>query len=143
MLTTTNSHTSEGASPGSGRGGVGGSGGAPARYAFTVRGWVALSPWNEAPFAYSIMQLYMGSNFIGNLEVVSLLNIPSQAREMYYYSPANRTAKYNPKVYLGTLQSIAYWWITQYQNGAIWSINNWPNSYQSNSQKGEANTEGK
>ncbi len=56
-LTTTNSHTPEDVAPGEGRGGVGGSGGAPARYAFTVRGWVALSPWNDSSQTYGQLQL--------------------------------------------------------------------------------------
>lgn len=57
LLTTTHSHTSEGASPGSGRGGVGGSGGAPIRYEFTGRGRNTISPWNDATYTYSISQL--------------------------------------------------------------------------------------
>ena len=38
------------------------------------RGQLALATWNDASYAYSIMQLYMGSNFMANLQVVSTLN---------------------------------------------------------------------
>ncbi len=79
----------------------------------------------------------MGSNPLSRIEVVSSLNILSQANRMYMYYDQEMGSKYSPKVYLGTLQSIAYWWITQYQNGAIWSINNWPKNYQATQQKGD------
>ena len=133
-LTTTNSHTPESAAPGEGRGGGIGSGGEPLRYAFTSRGWVALSPWNDATYTYSILQLYLGYNPISKLEVVSLLNIPSQAHEMYAYNTVNRTAKYNPKVYLGTSQTIAIQWNYDYQKG-ITLPEIWP---EVKPQKGEA-----
>ncbi len=135
MLTTTNSHTPEDVAPGEGRGGVGG--GAPLRYDYTSRAFCALSPWNQSEFAYSILQLKLGSNFISKLEVVSMLNITSQAYNMYCYSPANRTAKYNPKVYLGTSQTISFFWNYDHNFGPNLT---WPQAFQG-SQKGEANTE--
>ena len=136
MLTPTSDvNPAEGIAPGDGRGGVGAGGAVPTRYAFTVRGWVALSPWNQSEFAYSILQLKLGSNFISKLEVVSMLNITSQAYNMYCYS-ANRTAKYNPKVYLGTSQTIARNWNLDSQY-----IEKYPEIWpEIKSQKGEANT---
>ena len=132
-MLATSYHLTEAATPGSGRGGVGG--GAPLRYDYTSRAFCALSPWNDATFAYSILQLKLGSNFISKLEVVSMLNIPSQAHQMYYYNTANRTQKYNPKVYLGTLQSTSVEWNMEIQHTINYpSI--WP---EVKPQKGEAN----
>ena len=71
---------------------------------------------------------------MSKLEVVSLLNIPSQARNMYIYTSANHTQKYNPKVYLGTVQTTATIWNYDYQQG-ITLPENWPIN---GPQKGEA-----
>ena len=71
---------------------------------------------------------------MSKLEVVSLLNIPSQARNMYYYNSANHTQKYNPKVYIGTSQTIAIQWNFDLQN-----IEKYPETWPLNGpQKGEA-----
>ena len=118
---------------------MGGSGGAPARYAFTSRGWVALSPWNDATYTYSILQLYKGYNPLSKIEVVSLLNIPSQAHEMYLYNTGSCLVKYNPKIYLGTIQTIAQTWLYDIQNGTETTLPNWPQNFGQVSQKGEAN----
>ena len=146
MLTPTNFHTSESVAPGEGRGG-GIGGGAPLRYAFTSRGWVALSPWNQSEFAYSILQLKLGSNFISKLEVVSSLNLFNQGRAMYYYTLSDCTSRYYPKVYLGTLGTVSYWWLCNRETDWILDSNTtpkltWPQAFQ-DPQKGEANTEGK
>ena len=98
---------------------MGGSGGAPARYAFTVRGWVALSPWNKSDVDHGILQLYLGYNPNSRLEVVSLLNIPSQAHQMYYYNNQDCPERHYPKVYLGTLQTTATNWNYDRQTGKI------------------------
>ena len=104
---------------------MGGSGGAPARYAFTSRGWVALSPWNDATYTYSILQLYKGYNPLSKIEVVSSLNLFNQGRAMYYYTLSDhRTQKYNPKVYIGTAQTLGIDWNVDRQTGinypSIW-----------------------
>ncbi len=82
------------------------------------------------------MQLYMGSNFMANLEVVSTLNTLNLGRSMFYYGYDINTKKYNPKVYLGTPQVLGTGW-----NGDLQNIenhpSNWPQSYQQVSQKGE------
>ena len=79
-----------------------------------------------------------GTNPISYLEVVSLLNIPSQAHDMYLYNTGSCLVKYNPKIYLGTIQTIAQGWIYDNQKGINYpSI--WP---EKGPQKGEANTEG-
>ena len=124
--------------PGNGRGGGIGGGGAPLRYVFTARAFHALSPWNDATYTYSILQIGLGSNFIGNLEVVSQLNLFNQARHMYHYNYQNCTSRYYPKVYIGTSQTIAKNWNYDRQTGINYpSI--WP---EVKPQKGEANTEG-
>ena len=127
-------------------GGGGGSGvgkGAPLRYDFTSRAFHALSPWNAATFAYSILQLYKGYNPISNLEVVSSLNILSQSTNMYHYYYGYCLQKYAPKLYLGTLQTTAQAWLYDNFNGTvtdqIYTKNIWPKNYQQDSQKGEAN----
>ncbi len=84
------------------------------------------------------MQLYMGSNFMANLEVVSTLNTLNIGRNSYYYAYDTSTAKYTPKVYIGTSQTIAKNWNLDKQN-----IQKYPEIWpQSSQQKGEANTEG-
>ena len=103
-----------------------------------------MSPWNRSDVDHGILQLYLGYNPISKLEVVSLLNIPSQAHEMYYYNTGSCLVKYNPKVYLGTLQSIAYWWLCNRETDWILDSNTtpkltWPQAFQT-MQKGEANT---
>ena len=118
---------------------MGGSGGAPARYAFTARGRNTISPWNETSCAYSILQIGLGYNPISKLEVASALNTVNIGIYMYHYHTINSTEKYAPKVYLGTTQTIATGWNMDIQNGTITTLPNWPNSYQSNTQKGEAN----
>ena len=57
---------------------------------------------------------------------------------MYYYNYQNCTSRYYPKLYLGTVQTIAQGWNSDGQNGTETTLPNWPNSYQSNTQKGEA-----
>ena len=110
-------------------------GGAPLRYDYTSRAFHALSPWNDATFAYSILQLYKGYNPLSKIEVVSSLNFPMQANAMYYFDYAISVPKYNPKLYLGTLQTIGKNWIIDRQTGINYpSI--WP---EKGSQKGEAN----
>ena len=65
---------------------------------------------------------------------------------MYAYSPANRTAKYYPKVYIGPSKTIGQLWIyedkidtstTPPTTIKIPEISGWPQSYQQVSQKGE------
>ena len=112
-----------------------GGGGAPLRYEYTAGGFSSFQPWNDATFAYSILQLYKGYNPMSKLEVVSLLNIPSQAHHMYYYNYQNCPERHYPKVYLGTLQTIGKNWLREVQTGINYpSI--WP---EVKPQKGEAN----
>ena len=134
LLASTSYSTAESAAPGEGRGG-GIGGGAPLRYDYTAPGYCTISPWVNSSCTYSLLQLNLGSNPLSKLEVVSLLNIPSQGRAMYYYNSADRTQKYNPKVYIGTLQTTSKEWNLELQTGINYpSI--WP---EVKPQKGEAN----
>ena len=139
LLTLTSYRTPESAPPGEGRGGAIGGGGEPLRYGFTGKGRNTLSPWVNSGYTYSLLQLNLGSNPNSRLEVVSLLNIPSQAHEMYYYNTGSCLVKYNPKVYFGTLLDVAPRWIMDYSHGSENDpISGWPQAFQGG-QKGEAN----
>ncbi len=124
-------------------GGGGGSGvgkGAPLRYVYTARGYGSFGSWSPSGYEYSMFSIISGSNPLSRLEVVSLLNIPSQAHELYYYSSTSCPAKYAPMVYLGTTQTIALNWLFDrqiYAGNVIKIPENWPIN---DSQKGEANT---
>ncbi len=74
---------------------------------------------------------------MSKLEVVSSLNTLNLGVFMYAHSNTNRTKKYNPKVYLGTFQTSAHHWNYDYENDPILAPKTWPQSYQSNTQKGE------
>ena len=135
ILASTSYRTPESAPPGEGRGGAIGGGGEPLRYGFTSRGFAFLQSWNDPNCVYSILQLYMGSNFMANLEVVSQLNLLNLGHSMFYYRYDINTKKYNPKVYLGTPQVLGTGWIFDQQQGINYpSI--WP---EVKPQKGEAN----
>ena len=126
-LASTVHRSSEDASPGSGRGGAVGGGGAPLRYEYTAGGFSSFQPWNDPSCAYSILQLYKGYNPLSKIEVVSTLNTLNIGRNSYYYAYDTSTAKYTPKVYLGTSQTIAKNWNYDRQNNikypSIWPLN--------------------
>ncbi len=87
------------------------------RTGFTSRGFCALSPWNQSNAIYSAGMINLGNNFYTKLEIVSALNSFNTARCEYHLNYTNCAAKYNPKLYLGTVQSVAYGWNYDYQNG--------------------------
>ncbi len=146
LLAHTSYYLTESATPGSGRGGLADGAGAPYRYGHTAVGWDSFSPWNDQVYSYSLGQINKGYNPLSNLEVVSLLNINNQALQMYAYSPANRTAKYYPKVYIGPSKTIGQLWIyedkidtstTPPTTIQITEIPGWPENFEG-PQKGEA-----
>ncbi len=81
------------------------------RTRLTSRGWLAISPWNDSNYTFSVLQLNLGNNFTTKLEIVSALNSFNLAHTMYGYNYQDRPEKYNPKVYLSAVQSVAYQWI--------------------------------
>ncbi len=138
MLAPTSYGVAESATPGSGRGGSVGSGGAPIRYEFTGRGRNTISPWNDATYTYSILQLNLGSNPNSKLQVVSTLNTVNIGIYMYAYNLSNSTSRYYPKVYIGTAQTLGIGWNYDSQNTSKPPANQWPQNFGQTSQKGEA-----
>ena len=135
LASTTSYYLTESAAPGEGRGGGIGGGGEPLRYGFTGRGRNTISPWNDATYTYSILQIGLGSNPISKLEVASALNTVNIGTYTYHYNSNNCTTKYNPKIYLGTSQTIALGWIYDLQN-----IEKYPETWpEVKPQKGEVN----
>ena len=112
--------------------------GEPDRYGFTARSYHLVSPCYSDSLQYSQQNIYLGSNFIANLEVVSSLNLFNQARYTYHYNYSNSPERYYPKVYLGTTQTVALGWLYDrqiYAGSDIKIPENWPIN---SSQKGEA-----
>ncbi len=72
---------------------------------------MSFGPWNSAENNYSIGQINIGSNPLSKLEVASCLNLFDYAKFSWWYDAPYSPQKYNPKVYLGTVQSVAYQWI--------------------------------
>ena len=137
MYLSFNTYPAEGIAPGDGRGGVGAGGAVPTRYQVTARAKFNLSPWSEPQYSYSILQLENGNNPLSRLQVVSKLNILSQARYTYHYNSYNCPERYYPKVYIGTSQTIATGWLYDTQTYARSDIKmpeNWP---QNSTQKGD------
>ncbi len=71
---------------------------------------MTVSPWNDKIYTYTSGQLLVGSNPISKIEIVSSLNSFNIARYMYEFHYPTRLEKHNPKVYLGTVQSVAVTW---------------------------------
>ncbi len=81
----------------------------------------------------------MGSNSLSKLEVVSSLNCLNIGYYMYHYNTINCTEKYAPKIYINASITVAEGWTWDLNNyvETTPNANQWPNSYQSNTQKGE------
>ncbi len=80
------------------------------RTSLTSRGWDLLTPWNDVSGKYSILQLYIGNNFISLLEIVSALNLINIGHSNNYFYTGNCFEKYNPKIYFGTVQTTSEDW---------------------------------
>jgi len=87
------------------------------RNSFTAKAKAGFGPWIIEKYKYSIGQINLGSNSISKLEVVSLLNIPNLTVDSFFYNYTNCPEKYNPKVYLGAVQSVASRWNYDGQTG--------------------------
>ncbi|HBD05886.1 MAG TPA: hypothetical protein DCY93_00550, partial [Firmicutes bacterium] len=77
------------------------------RTTHTARGFIGLSPWDGDKNPYGVSAINLGSNPNSKLEIVSSLNISNQAHLMYLINFLNCPMKYNPKVFLGTIQSVS------------------------------------
>ncbi len=80
------------------------------RNSFTAKAKAGFGPWILQNYKYSVGQLNLGSNSISRLEVVSWLNTFNLASDSFFYNIDNCLDKYNPKIYLGTIQTEATNW---------------------------------
>ncbi len=96
----------------------------------TSRGIFIFSPWIDSTKKYSYAQLLIGSNPIGSLEIVSALNSFNLGSHQYHYNIYNCVVKYNPKVYLGTIQTASTNWNADLQKDQKNSLGNLPGEAQ-------------
>ncbi len=87
------------------------------RTSFTSRARASLSTWNDPNYTYTVLQLNLGNNPLRKIEIVSALNSLNYGYHTYYYDYRYCYEKYNPKVYLGAVQGVAYQWNRDVQNG--------------------------
>ncbi len=80
------------------------------RTTHTARGFIGLSPWDGDKNPYGVSAINLGNNSISRIEIVSSLNSLNIAYHLYQYNAQNCPAKYNPKVHLGTIQSVSQIW---------------------------------
>ncbi len=86
------------------------------RRKYTSRGSFILSPYLKSTDSKGTLSILLRNNLISKLEIVSMLNLSNQAHLMYHLNYENCLDKYNPKVYLGTIQEIAFEWNYDGQN---------------------------
>ncbi len=94
------------------------------RSSLTARGYLAFGPWNDSSLIYSLAQINLGNNPNSKLEVVSTLNITNYSMLLYWYNEPYAVKKYNPKVYMSTIQSVAYGWNWDTQTGQTNGLQN-------------------
>jgi len=80
------------------------------RRAYTSKGFLAFAPYTGNKSSYELSNINLGNNPNSKLEIVSALNSLNLAVNQYVYSFTNCTKKYNPKLYLGTIQGVGYHW---------------------------------
>lgn len=80
------------------------------RTSLTSHGFIGLNPWLGGNSPYCVSAINKGNNPITYLEVVSALNSFNLASHLYHYNTVNCPMHYNPKVYLGAVQSVANGW---------------------------------
>ncbi len=100
------------------------------RTSLTSQGFIGLSPWGGDNSPHDFSALNLGNNSNSKLEVVSLLNCLNTADRMLHYNYYNCPERYYPKVYLGTVQSVAYGWNWDTQTGQKNSLGNLPGEAQ-------------
>ncbi len=86
------------------------------RSSFTSSGFGAMRPWNDSNYVHAIASINLGSNPLSKLEIVSSLNSFNLSYGMYYYYTDTFTQRYNPKLYLSTIQSVAQIWNQDKEN---------------------------
>jgi len=80
------------------------------RSSFTSRGWISFGPWTQEKYSYALAQINVGSNPNSLLEIVSAPNITNYGTNSFWYDSPGAPKKYNPKVYLSAVQSVADQW---------------------------------
>ncbi len=80
------------------------------RNSLTSRGIQGMSPWNVSAESYTIGQIILGNNFIAKIEIASCLNCFNYGTYSWWYDSPYATQKYNPKVYMGAIQSVSQGW---------------------------------
>ncbi len=80
------------------------------RTSHTSQGSLTFNPYNGDANQYAVSAINLGSNPLSKLEIVSSLNSFNIARWQYHYNYGVCTKKYNLKVYLGAVQSVAEAW---------------------------------
>ncbi len=87
------------------------------RTSFTSRGYLAFSPYTVWSSLYEVGNINLGTNPLSLLEIVSALNSFNLGPWQYQFNYLNCAEKYNPKVYLGAVQSTTYGWNKDAQGG--------------------------
>ncbi len=87
------------------------------RTSCTTQGGIALSAWTGNNTITDYLALNLGSNPNSKLEVVSLLNLLNSGHWQHHYNYENCPTRYYPKLYLGTFQSVALFWLYDIQYG--------------------------
>ncbi len=92
----------------------------------TSRGMFTVSPWLGDNSIYDFSALNLGNNFISSLEIVSALNAFNISRYQYHFNYYNCPQKYNPRVYLGAIQTASTYWLYDNNPGQKNSLGNLP-----------------
>lgn len=98
------------------------------RSSFTSSGSLALAPYEKNNTYYEISNINLGNNSISRLEVVSSLNSFNLAYLQYHYNFGNCPKNYNPKVYFGTIQTVANSWYYDVQTGQTNGLGDLPDT---------------
>jgi len=80
------------------------------RKAYTAPSFDIFSTWYSSQHTYSTLLINAGTNPMSKLEIVSLINTFNLAFEMFAYHNQNRTKRFYPKVYFGTVQTASTYW---------------------------------
>ncbi len=87
------------------------------RTGLTSQGTLSMNPWLGDRSIYEFSTVNKGNNSISLLEIVSALNSFNLGHSQYHFNYLNCVKKYNPKVYLGAVQSVAKEWILDLNKG--------------------------
>jgi len=89
------------------------------RTGLTSQGFIALSPWKGDNSIYEYSAINLGNNPNSLIEIVSALNSFNLTWDQYHFNAYNCLSKYNPKVYIGAVQSVAFEWNFDNNSGLL------------------------